>query len=253
MLSSLVKIRTGLPKLSSHSAAIINKLENGLNWLIPFPCMACYRPTDIPDICYCSDCYQNLPFLSNHCHVCSQQLIVGQDFCGRCILRPPNFDESFCAFEYASPIREAISKLKYQDSPETARHLGRLFADQIRQAELEMPELLVPVPIHINRLRSRGYNQSLLLTKELSKSLDIPLSNKLISKVVDTPPQASLTKKERKKNLRESFKLNQVIKHKNIAIIDDVYTTGATATEITKILKRNGVDYVQVWGLAHAI
>ena len=99
----------------------------------------------------------------------------------------------------------------------------------------------------------RGYNQSWQLAKELGNLLGIPASNKIVCKHRSTKPQAELSLERRKNNLRNSFRILNKGVPEHVAIIDDVLTTGATATEITKILKRNGVNYVQVWGLAHTV
>jgi len=107
--------------------------------------------------------------------------------------------------------------------------------------------------MHFNRLRKRGFNQSLLLTKAISRLTNIPYSANIVSKCKATSPQANLSLSLRRKNLKGSFNLKEKTKAKHVVIVDDVVTTGSTAAEITKILKRNGVDYVQVWGIAQKV
>jgi ComF family protein len=124
---------------------------------------------------------------------------------------------------------------------------------ELIESNFERPDALIAVPMHISRLRERGYNHSALIAQHLSKTLKIPLLTGNIGKSRATPPQARQDLKQRKKNLAGSFKIKKNIYAKNVAIIDDVVTTGSTAEEIAKILKINGVDYVQVWGIAHTL
>ena len=225
----------------------------GLNWLIPRRCQQCDCVVEAEwrNFLVCRSCYAQLPFQEHSCQRCGQVFAAQQDSCGRCLLSPPPFDACFCPFQYQQPISGAIQRLKYQDQPELADRLARALAFEIEQQEITKPELLIPVPVHLSRLRARGFNQSLLLTKRLSQLLNTPYSNQIIQKHRATPAQAQQTLAQRQINVRGSFKLGKLTTAKHIAIIDDVFTTGATASEITKVLKRNGVNYVQVWGLAH--
>jgi predicted amidophosphoribosyltransferase len=98
--------------------------------------------------------------------------------------------------------------------------------------------LLIPGPIHMGRLRERGYNQAWLITQHLGKLIDIPCNNTIVEKHKSTPAQATLSLAARKKNNRGSFRLKSPTSARSIAIIDDVFTTGSTAAEIAKILKK---------------
>ena len=107
--------------------------------------------------------------------------------------------------------------------------------------------------MHPKRLRERGYNHSQLIAKHLSKELGIPLLDNSLIKTKHTSTQASQSLKQRQKNLLGSFKVKKKLMLEHLAVVDDVVTTGATAEEIAKILKKNGVDYIQVWGIAHTL
>lgn len=128
-----------------------------------------------------------------------------------------------------------------------------LLMGELIESSFERPDALIAVPMHISRLRERGYNHSALIAQHLSKTLKIPLLTGSIGKSKPTPPQAQQSLEQRRTNLAGSFNIKKNIHAKNIAIIDDVVTTGSTAEEIAKILKINGVDYVQVWGIAHTL
>jgi len=120
-------------------------------------------------------------------------------------------------------------------------------------APADLPQAIVPVPLHRARLRSRGYNQSLELAGPLSKSLRIPLLRDGLRRTRATTAQSELTAVQRRRNVRGAFAAHfdgDVPRH--IAVLDDVFTTGATLTECARVLKRVGVERVDVWALARA-
>lgn len=114
------------------------------------------------------------------------------------------------------------------------------------------PQLLIPVPLHPKRYRERGFNQAIEISRHLSSNLNIPLAMNLCVRHRITPPQTSLGKKERKTNLRNAFRLAAPIATDHVAIIDDIVTTGATVTELTKTLKKAGVKRTEIWCIARA-
>ena len=116
-------------------------------------------------------------------------------------------------------------------------------------------DLLIPVPLHLKRLRERGFNQALLLVKELSRRTRIPYSKRLLQKRIPTTPQVNLSGGEREKRVRGSFHVqrDEEIKGKSILLVDDVYTTGATVNECSKVLLMAEAERVDVLTLAHAI
>ncbi|GHA06082.1 hypothetical protein GCM10008090_14650 [Arenicella chitinivorans] len=148
---------------------------------------------------------------------------------------------------------ELIRKLKYQGNPYIARDIAAMLATELREANIDLPEMLIPVPLHRQRLFQRGYNQSALLAKQLGKQFGIAVDYRSLTKHKSTANQAELSLKARQSNLKNAFKIARPIIASHVAIIDDVITTGSTAREIAKILKRNGVDYIQVWGVAHTL
>ena len=230
---------------------LISKINTAFKWLIPHRCVGCKTVIEHGSYPFCDSCYIELPFQDHCCRRCGQAFTSELDYCGRCLVSPPAFDACFCPFKYEEPISGQIQKFKYSYKSELANGLAQSIYREILSNNIKLPELLVPVPIHIGRLRERGFNQSLLLAKNLSTLLNVPYSNNIIKKHRATLAQVELSLKNRQKNVRKSFKLSSKITAKSVAIVDDVFTTGATVAEITKILKRNGVDYVQIWGVAH--
>ncbi len=120
------------------------------------------------------------------------------------------------------------------------------------QAETPLPELIIPVPLHHARYRSRGFNQAIEISRPLSATLKIPMDNHAVKRIINTSSQSELHAKERHKNIRGAFQVKKAINAKHIAIIDDVITTGSTVTELAKVLKRAGVKRVDVWSFARA-
>jgi ComF family protein len=114
---------------------------------------------------------------------------------------------------------------------------------------------MIPVPLHIRRLRERGFNQALLLVRELSKRMGIPYQERALKKIKDTPVQIALKKRERRKNLRGAFQVKdrEAIRGKAIVLVDDVYTTGATINECSRTLLKAGAKQVAVLTVARAL
>lgn len=118
--------------------------------------------------------------------------------------------------------------------------------------ETNKPDALLAVPLHVQRLSERGFNQSELIAQQLQQQLSIPLLSQSAKRLRNTSTQASLTAIERRRNMRKAFSYHASHTIKSIAIIDDVVTTGATANELAKTLKASGVKHVQVWAFARA-
>ena len=147
-------------------------------------------------------------------------------------------------------IREAIHALKYQTVRAAAPILGQLLAHWFEAFPVP-GELVVPVPLHKRRLRSRGYNQSALLAEELSRLSGLPMTERVLVRTRDTPPQVSLSgREERVKNVEGSFSCVGGVEGRKILLVDDVVTTGSTLSACASALRASGVD--SVWGVALA-
>jgi len=157
---------------------------------------------------------------------------------------------------YKGTLREAIHRWKYEEKSYLTLFFGEKLAVGFhRYWDPQSFDLLIPVPLHPKRLRERGFNQALLLVKELSQRTRIPYSKGLLRKRIPTPPQVNLSGGEREKGVRGSFHIqkDEEIKGKSILLVDDVYTTGATVNECSKVLLKAGAERVDVLTIAHAI
>ncbi len=157
---------------------------------------------------------------------------------------------------YEGPLREAIHRWKYEEKSYLTSFFGEKLAERFRQYwDPQSIDLIIPVPLHSKRLRERGFNQALLLAMELSRRTRLPYSKGLLRKRIPTPPQVNLSGEEREKGVKGSFHLqrDEEIEGKSILLIDDVYTTGATVNECSKVLLKAGAERVDVLTIAHAI
>ena len=222
-------------------------------------CQLCGQLTDpATNIPFCSACLHDLPRLQHSCHQCGCHINAGTEHtldtsplrCGPCLTQPPSFDRVIAAFAYADPIRQLMARFKYQRQLAT----GDVIA-QVLRSRLPVPaqvEAIIPVPLHPRRLRQRGFNQALELSRPLARALDLPLLPHSVIRQKNTPPQSSLTRKQRRQNLKQAFSLKQAIPYASIAIVDDVMTTGSTVEALSTLLKQHGVEYIEVWCVARA-
>jgi ComF family protein len=147
-------------------------------------------------------------------------------------------------------LREAIHHFKYSNLQDLATPLGQLMGDYWKQSPLPA-EIIVPVPLHTDRLRERGYNQAALLARELGRSSGLSVSESSLTRVRATRPQVDLSAQERKENVRDAFHCpGTELKGKRVVLIDDVFTTGATLEACSIALRQVGA--CSVWALTLA-
>jgi ComF family protein len=199
----------------------------------------------------CTDCDADLShYRAPTCPVCALLTLDGQ-VCGACLQQPPAFDHTLAAFSYRFPIDRLLHAFKYSDNLALteilAKPLARLAADHPK------PDLLMPMPLHPGRLKERGFNQSLEIAKPISRWLDIPLTADACQRTRDTPTQAGLKWKERRRNVRGAFACSLDLSGGKIAVLDDVMTTGATLNEISRVLKDCGASEVSAWVVARTL
>jgi ComF family protein len=174
--------------------------------------------------------------------------------CGDCRRRGPAFSHAWSGYPYEGPLRDAIRLWKYGKRIRLAKPLGRLLADAY-VAGTDRVDMLVPVPLHPERLRDRGFNQSLLLADRLARAIEAPVSYTNLARTAAGPAQSVLTRKARLRNLRRAFTVRHPaeIAGKRVLIVDDVFTTGTTVNECAKALRRAGARDVVVATLARVV
>ncbi|MBU2706418.1 ComF family protein [Zooshikella marina] len=222
-----------------------------INQFIPIPCLLCGISTTF-DCRICVSCQKNLPAFKSTCHSCGLPVpSLDVHRCGQCLAKPSPISRTVCGFSYQFPVDKLIVQFKYHQQLGIGETLSHLLAFKIKQLYQgdSLPEQLIPVPMFPKRLASRGFNQAEIISKQLSKYLNIPVNNQSCKRVIDTKPQEGLNARQRQKNLQNAFKrINHVPPH--VAIVDDVITTGATISALVETLSATDVTRIDVWSLA---
>ncbi|WP_069650373.1 ComF family protein [Caloranaerobacter ferrireducens] len=203
----------------------------------------------------CKKCFNELIFVKgNICTVCGKPLEPGYlpDRCPDCIRLKHYFEKVISPLEYTGLVKEAIYKYKYGKKAYMYKALGPILVQAFIESDINDIDIIVPVPLYKSKIAYRGFNQSELLCRYISKILKIPLDTKNFKRIKKTEIQNKLDKRERIKNVKDAFKVvnNHVFKNKNILLIDDIYTTGATVDECSKTLLKAGANKVYVLTLA---
>lgn len=243
-----------LPTLN-HIFAFLHWLEN---FLFPPTCVVTNQPTKQIDLQ--PDLVASWSLGVYLCPKCSKPGINNQ-LCASCIKSPGLADKSLVAFAFKDDLRELIHQYKYQNQLYLSRLLAEAWLQEIIQnranqlQNLQQIDALIPVPLHLSRLRQRGYNQALELARMLGKKLNIPVFNCLV-RVKKTPSQTGLKANQRRKNLTNAFELDlaavpELAKLQKVALIDDVITTGSTMHFAIACLKSAQPDLVvEAWAIA---
>jgi ComF family protein len=166
--------------------------------------------------------------------------------------RPPAYSSVIAAFAYQDPISNLVLDLKYHGKLHLARVLGSQLADKLATAVTATPDIILPIPLHRSRLRSRGYNQAYELAKPVARKLDVPVDPWRLQRVRKTPSQTDLPRRQRAKNVRGAFSVSGDVNGIRIALVDDVMTTGHTSNGAAEALVGAGARSVEVWLLARA-
>ncbi len=166
----------------------------------------------------------------------------GGALCGRCLARPPAYDATVSALAYEFPADALIHALKFRGELALAPLLAGLLSPRLAAAG--PLDLVVPVPLSRERLRSRGYNQAAEIGRAVGMLVRAPLRAALCVRVRDTPPQTDLPLEARDRNVRGAFACSTRLQGERVAIVDDVMTTGATLDALAGALKRAGASRV---------
>jgi ComF family protein len=229
---------------------VLKKIKNFiLDLIFPIKCLSCGKEGSY----LCSDCLNLIPLNKNFfCPVC-QKLTKNGEVCENC-KNKNSLDGLFFAFSYKNEIvKKVISKAKYEFVKEALYPLTNLLIDLIKESDLNLkPDLVIPIPLYIKKERYRGFNQSEVIAKILSENFSWQISTNILKRIKKTKSQTELSKRERKENVKNAFKVFNpfLIKNKNIILIDDIYTTGATLEEAAKTLKKAGAK--SVWAITLA-
>ncbi|MFO8025155.1 ComF family protein [Thiohalophilus sp.] len=227
-------------------------MNNWLNFELFRPiCWLCHAPL-APGQPLCAACLAALPHNQHACHRCALPTAPDQTLCGQCLVRPPHYQQALIPFVYARPIDQLITAFKFQQRLQYARLLGELLSELLPPNRLATLDVLLPVPLHPQRLRERGYNQSLEIGRFLARQYQLPLPVHLCHRVRPTAVQSSLPLAQRARNLHRAFYTHADLQGCAIGIIDDVVTSGHTVNELAHCLQCAGAGPITVIAVARA-
>jgi len=229
--------------------------------IFPFRCLGCDDLIDQGNgRLFCPSCAAKVHFIRGSlCDICGTTFpdsSAENHLCGECLEKKPCFSRARAIFNYDDVILNAIHQFKYKNNLSIGEMLASFMADfSFPGIDFTGYSLMVPVPLHIKRLRERGFNQSLILARALGKKRQIPVDFSVLKRHKYTQTQTGYHKQERKQNIRGAFEVcnAEKISGQTILLIDDVFTTGATVNECAKILIRAGAREVSVLTLARVL
>lgn len=233
---------------SEHMQLFDNCLKN-IQALLPQQCLLCGDGSKHSPLC--QECLNDLPRLSiASCPVCALPTFNGE-ICGHCLRNPPAFDATIAAFNYAFPIDALLKALKYRGELSVAKIAADAITDSLPTGYA--PDLIVPMPLHPQRLRERGFNQVVEISRRIAQRIQCELSLDTAIRTRHGEPQASLPLNKRAKNVKGAFAMNRDIEGKRIAVTDDIMTSGASLNELAKTLKKAGAARVECWIAARTL
>ena len=224
--------------------------------IYPRRCPVCDDVVTRPGRKICDECVGDFTYIREpYCMKCGRPLKDDDAIiCEECDKREHKYVRGRAAFVYDDVLKESIYRYKYGGRAEYADHYAEQMMGQLGSYLRSCrADAIIPIPLHKDRLRKRGYNQAELLAYRLSTALDIPLRNDILKRCSKTRVQKSLGATQRQNNLKKAFKIAcDVVKLKNIILVDDIYTTGSTIDAAALCLQEAGVAnvYFAVLGVA---
>lgn len=220
--------------------------------IYPWFCCVC-GSNNLEGVGVCSACISHLPWCCKDtlCARCGLPIAAAMSVtrvCGECQKLPPYFDATHANFWYQSPINKLISDFKYCHQWQNAHTLVKLSANQFNG--VVKTGLVIPMPSHPMRVRQRGFNAVFELIKLFSKNIQFEYSFDCVSRTKNTHIQTNKLKNQRKKNVKNAFKVTRHINYDHVIIFDEVVTTAASVNELSRCLKNAGVKRVSVYAIA---
>ena len=216
-------------------------------FVLPPRCMAC-GDEGCDGIELCEGCLATLPRNEVHCQRCALPLVRDVELCGACQKHPRPWDGVWVPFRYDTPIDRLESRFKFGGSLAAGRTLSACWARC--DAPSALPEAIVPVPLHVSRLRSRGFNQALELIRPVARKHGIRVLGHALRRHRETQAQSDLDAVSRARNVHRAFAATAALPVDHVAVVDDVMTTGATLAACVLALREAGARRVDVWALA---
>lgn len=225
-------------KLPAYSA--YHWLWQAVDWIYPPSCCGCNQPGTL----FCSSCLESITFLDKGlCSLCGYPR-DGARRCAGCFHLQPQFTKIRCLAHYDGSIKDAVHQLKYQNNLGLGIELARLLHELCIQQNWPI-DLITPVPLSKQRQKERGYNQAAMIAYPLALQLGIPFDDKNLKRIRETSSQVELDVHQRQQNLLNAFDIpTNRFSGKNVLLVDDVITTGATINDCARALKKSGAKEV---------
>lgn len=224
--------------LSNSLSSLRASFRFVVDLLVPHDCFVCGHESG--GVVLCTECAGELPVVGPACPMCALPS-PGAMVCGACLSAPPAFDATFAAFPYAFPIDRMVQALKYRYRLSVVPFLAEAL---IALGPVDGVDRVLPMPLHVKRLRERGFNQAVELARPLARVRGLPLELVQVGRVLDVAPQMSLSWRERQSNMRGVFACAGRFDGAHVLVVDDVMTTGATLHALAAVLKKQGASRV---------
>ena len=242
---------------------MLKKLASAaLDFCLPRACAGCQQTWTLSEQgCWCPSCREALAWIgSPRCPGCGIPFLDSPDsddhLCGECLKGAFDFDVARSAVLYAGMARKRIHQLKFGGKLHWVPALAALLAESVKPGDaVNRVDMIVPVPLHQQRLRQRGFNQAGLIAREFGRACSIPVRFGVLIRHRATLPQTRLGRRERLDNVRGAFMIarREAVRGRSVLLLDDVFTTGTTLSECAKVLKRAGAQTVHALTVARVV
>ncbi|WP_296645603.1 ComF family protein [Romboutsia sp. 13368] len=232
----------------------INAINILLEFLYPdnINCILCDNPINKTNTySMCKECFTNISFILDGCVKCGKPIInysledQNIEGCNYCLNKGFYFDKVISCIEYTQLSKKIVFGLKYNNKTYMSKYIAQIMKEKLELEDIKFDYILF-VPLHKKRMRKRGFNQAEKIARNLSDLVNVPIIDK-IDRKYNTRRLYILNKEERKKELKNAFILKEVkenLKNKNILLVDDIFTTGSTVNEISKLIRVEGVNKI---------
>jgi len=221
-------------------------------------CQLCGRRRALKNTELCYVCKKELDYWAENyyeCDICGH-FIVQKGLCPQCMKEKPPFNKARAVGPYRGILKDCLYNLKFRGDRRLAVPLGRILGKKLKSSvNTGKVDMIIPVPMHPNRIKERGFNQAALLAREVGREILKPVDERILKKKRDTIPQVQLSQRERRSNPRGSFCVENkdILKGRVVLLIDDIFTTGSTVAECSRDLIEAGAKEIVVGTVATGI
>lgn len=214
-----------------------------LTFLFPYPCVICNQPVRMNQY-VCRSCKSDIHYIGRNsvCSICYTPVPDGETLCGGCMLKPPHYERLVSGVYYSTAIRKSLHRYKFRGRSDLHGSFSKLMCEQLVKQGCTDFDAVVPIPLSKERYRERGYNQAGLLAEDIARHFSVPYICDALYRKRNTQRQSELAHQYREGNVRGAFALGNAenLKDKHVLLIDDIFTTGATIREASRILAKSG-------------